>query len=300
MVKTKMAAICGSDLHMVYAGISLPPFPLLPGFPGHEGVGDVVESHHPDFKVGDQVLCAPSLPNCCTFADYQTLGGAFLHHLPDYDGPLEHLLMAQQFGTTLFAMRRQPLDLVGKTVMVMGQGSAGMFFAWQAMRAGAEKVIVSDLNEARLASSSSMGADVAVKADATGENVRQAVMDHTKGLGVDYLVEAVGTANSYLQAVDLMKDGGEMLWFGLPDTAEPIRINFHDFFRKRLRAHSVYGTQHEHGGHSFRLALNLIASKQIDVSALTKDFLNIEKIDEAMKLAQDRSRNALKVSITFD
>jgi len=183
---------------------------------------------------------------------------------------------------------------------VMGQGSAGMFFTWLAKRHGAAKVIVSDLNETRLAASPAMGADVAVKADPTGENVRQAVMDHTGGMGADFLVEAVGSAKSFATVPDLMKDGGEVLWFGLPDTSKRIEFNFHDFFRKRLRAYSTYGTQHEHGGHSFHLALNLIATKQIDVSALTKDFLPIEQIGEAMLLANDRSRNALKVSITFD
>jgi L-iditol 2-dehydrogenase len=217
--------------------------------------------------------------------------------LPAYEGPPEHLLMAQQFGTTIFALRQMPADVVGKTALVMGQGSAGQFFAYNLKRAGAAKVIVSDKSEARLAAARRLGADVALKADP--DTVLEAVKEHTGGEGVDYLVEAVGHADSFLRAVDYVRTGGQMLWYGMPDTSEPIRFNFQDYFRKRLRSFSTYGTQLEGDLVSFKLALNLIATGQIDVSRMVSHHIPIEQIDKALRIAYDRSDNALKVAVTF-
>jgi len=52
-------SICGSDLHLVYKGMYRGEHPAPPGWPGHEGVGTVLESRADDFKPGDRVLAAP-------------------------------------------------------------------------------------------------------------------------------------------------------------------------------------------------------------------------------------------------
>ena len=113
VVRTHMAAICGSDLHQVFMrplGATSPP--AEPGWPGHEGVGEVVESNSEGLAAGDLVLTVPGVGFQRCFADYQTLPGAWCLRLPAYDGPVEDLLMAQQFGTTIFALRRGNLDFV--------------------------------------------------------------------------------------------------------------------------------------------------------------------------------------------
>jgi L-iditol 2-dehydrogenase len=296
-VRTAMAAICGSDLHNVYHGIISPPEPRRPGAPGHEGIGEVVESRHPDFQPGQQVLCCPSPLTAMTFAEYQAIHGRYCIPLPPSDLPLAQLLMAQQLGTTVFALRQHPVDVLGKTVMVMGQGSAGMFFAYLVKRAGAAQVIVSDYSEARLTVGRRLGADLALQAGR--DDVQQAVLERTGGVGADYLIEAVGGHESLLQSVGLVRQDASMLMFGLPDTTAPVPYNFHDFFRKRLTMHSTYGAQEEPGLVSFRMALDLIVRGHIDVAPLVSHVFPIEKIQEAMDTAHRRSDNALKVSVEF-
>ena len=90
-----------------------------------------------------------------------------------------------------------------------------------------------------------------------------------------------------------------MLMFGLPDTTRPVEYNFHDFFRKRLTMHSTYGAQEEPGLVSFRMALELIAGRQIDVAPLVSHVFPIEQIQEALDTAHSRRNNALKVSLEF-
>ena len=60
MVKNAMAAICGSDLHQVFFNAFGPlRGPLEPGWPGHEGVGEVIESRYDGLRPGDRVLTVP-------------------------------------------------------------------------------------------------------------------------------------------------------------------------------------------------------------------------------------------------
>lgn len=297
LVRNRFASICGSDLHIVMTGVVLPPFPQAPGFPGHEGIGEVIESRNPGFAPGDRVLTVPMPPQSFTFADYQTLHGDFCLKLPGGGKPLE-LLMAQQLGTVVFALRRKPVDVVGRTVMVMGQGSAGMFFAYLLKRAGAAKVIVSDLSQARLAVSPAMGADLALHPN--GTDVLQAVLDETGGAGADYVIEAVGSRSSLLESVKLVREGGDLLLFGLPDSKEPVPFNFAAFFGRRISASSTYGAQSEPGLVSFRAAVELIRSGAIDVSPVVSHILPIEEIDRALHMAHERIDNAIKVSVSLE
>ncbi len=301
VVRTQLAAICGSDLHVVFMGTMLRPgmdVSKLPhGAPGHEGIGEVVESRHPGLQKGARVLTVPGFPHTRCFAEYQTLPGGSCITVPE-DVPLEQMLMAQQLGTIIFALRQNPVDVVGKNVMVVGQGSAGVFFAYMLKRSGAAKVIVADLSETRLDTGRKInGADVALIAG--GNNVKEAVMDHTGSQGVDYLVEAVGRKETQLEAVDYMKLDGKMLFFGLPDSSSPIPFNFQDFFRKRINASTTYGTKFEPDLVSFRMAVDLIVRGQIDVSELVSHTFPIENIDEAMHQAHEDVKSTNKVALSF-
>ena len=158
IVRTEMASICGSDLHMVMMGAGLAYQPPCPhGFPGHEGIGIVTESRAPGLPEGTHVLTFPNPPQGECFNAYQRIDSRYCLTLPPCDLPRSHLLMAQQLGTVIYALRRCPRDVSGETAMVIGQGSAGLFFTHLLKRAGAERVIVSDLSPARLAVAEAYG-----------------------------------------------------------------------------------------------------------------------------------------------
>ena len=324
LVRSEMASICGSDLHMVMMGAGLVhPLPCPHGFPGHEGIGEVVESNVEHLRPGTHVLAFPNVPEAECFNEYQRLGASYCVPLPTGDVPREQLLMAQQLGTVIFAMRQHPHDVAGETVVVLGQGSAGLFFTYLLKRAGAKNVIVADLSAVRLQQSAAYGADVCIQADrgstagsrtagsrpagsrtagssSAGSTLQEAVADLTGGKGADYVVEAVGSSQTFLQSVDLVKIDGELLWFGLPATEDNIAMQFQKFFRKRLSAASVYGAQDEPGATSFKQALSLINHGHIDVAPLLSHVFDIEQIGDAMRLAHEpHEAGALKVSVKF-
>ena len=60
-VQTEMASICGSDLHRVKMGALMEyELPCPHGYPGHEGIGQVVESHSEHLPEGTHVLTFPT------------------------------------------------------------------------------------------------------------------------------------------------------------------------------------------------------------------------------------------------
>ena len=299
LVRTACTSICGSDLHSVFGGPPSPPG--LAGYPGHESVGEVVESRCAGFEPGDRVLAVPHFAEGQGMAEYQALPGSACVQLPDKP-PLSHLLMAQQLGTVIFALRQHPLDVIGRDAAVIGQGSAGAFFTFLLKRAGAARVLVSDKSPARLAYSRQLGADLTVPAGsgsaATGD-FRAAVLEATGGRGAGVVVEAVGSRETFPLSVALAADRATVVWFGLPEGLEAYPLAFPDFFRRRLTAYSTWDAQGEPGLESFRYAVRLIADGAIDVAPLLSHMLPIENVAEAYRIAHDRADGALKVSVTF-
>jgi L-iditol 2-dehydrogenase len=294
LVRTAYASVCGSDLHVVYGGA--PPGPGAPGFPGHESVGEVVETRCPGFERGDCVLTVPFAADGRCLAEFQALPGASCVRLPP-GVPLSHLLMAQQLGTVVYALRCHPLDLVGQDAVVIGQGSAGAFFTFLLKRAGVARVLASDKSPARLAYARQLGADLAV--DAGSGDFRSAVLEATGGRGAHLVVEAVGSRETFPLSLELAAPGATLVWFGLPEGDDDYPFSFRQFFRRGLTAYSNFGAQGEPGLASFRYAVRLIANGAIDVAPLLSRMLPIEQVGEAFRIAHDRSDNALKVSIKF-
>lgn len=297
LVRSRYASICGSDLHVVNHGVETDPALWAPGYPGHEGVGEVVESRALGFAPGDEVLLVPPVPESRCYAELQRVRATSAVRLTGPLPPLPEVLMAQQLGTVLFAAAQHRWDVAGRTVAILGQGSAGLFWTWTLKRAGATRVIVADRSSSRLAAAPGFGADVLV--DARTDDLTTAVMDLTGGEGADFVVEAVGRRETLLQSVRLCRTGGALYWFGLPDTDDPVPIDFRLFFRRKLTAVSTYGAQVEPGLVSFRRALAHIRDGDVDVRPLLSHVLPVEEIETAFGLADSCAEGVLKVSVSF-
>ncbi len=299
VVRSAYASICGSDLHTVKHGVDVPPTPCPHGFPGHEGIGTVVESHSDALAVGDTVLTVPNSAVGTCFNEYQTLPASYCLALPpEATDRLREYLMAQQLGTVIWALRKNPVDVVGRTVVVQGQGSAGLFFTYLLRRAGAATIITSDLSDARLEVSRLYGADHTVRADI--DDLAGVVRDLTDGRGADHVIEAVGRRETLLAGPSLTRVGGTLLWFGLPDSERPVPFDYRNFFRRKLTGWSTYGAQDEPGLASFAAAVEIIGRGEIDVAPLLTDILPIEEIDAAFALAHEpQGRATVKVSVEF-
>ncbi len=295
LVRTEVASICGSDLHMAGMGWGIREWPAPPGHPGHEGAGVVVESRSPHYEPGDRVLTAPAIWDARCFAQYQSIDDAHVTSLPD-DVPFGQATIAQQLGTVIYAARRLR-DVDGAACVVVGQGSAGLFWDFLLKRLGAATVVAVEPVAHRRMLSAAYGAGHAV--DPSGESAFEAVMELTGGMGADIVIESVGKAETLNSVFDLVRIEGQVVLFGLPETDDGVPFNYGTVFRKRVVAHTVFGSQDEPGQPCYVQALDWIARGEIDVTPVTSHTVPIGQVDRALQMAGAREDGVVKVGLSF-
>jgi L-iditol 2-dehydrogenase len=100
----------------------------------------------------------------------------------------------------------------GDTVVVIGVGPIGLMFV-QVLKSLGAKVIAAGKRPNQLALAARMGADHVV--DSTHTNVIEQVRKITNGRrGADVVVEAVGTTETWQQAMGMVRRGGTINLFG--------------------------------------------------------------------------------------
>lgn len=305
VVRMLHAAVCGSDLHVVFHGLLHEEGPARPGYPGHEGVGVVVESRSEHVPVGALVLTVPKGEMGGCFAELQLLDDRHVVELPAGTDPedsaqLRRLLMAQQYGTCLYAMRQfwpheTPARRAG-TCVVMGAGSAGLFFVQEAWRLGFEHVVVSDLELPRLEIAAALGARTVRVPE---QDLAAVVAEVSGGRGADLVIEAVGHDVLRDQAVELAADRGVVGLFGLPERHGPTEIPLWTAFRKSLRIQCSVAAQAEPGLTSFREALRRISEGEIDVEYCLGPEYPLERIAEALQVAEEHGHGHVKLTVTL-
>lgn len=294
LVRTSHAAVCGSDLHTIFHREF--PGPVRPGWPGHETVGEVVESRSARFTPGELVLAVPDTTCFAGFADLQAVPERFL--LPMPAGEPAALLMAQQMGTVEYALKRflrgEPPS---NTAVVVGTGTAGLHFVTLLKRRGFTNVICSDVDPNRLRTAAALGATAVV--DARETRTSDAVLDLTGGAGAALVVEAVGSDATRADAVLAVADQGVLGCFGVPERSGLVGFPFEVLFRKRATLHTSNLAQREPGLVSFGTALSLIADGDVDVAPLLGTPYAAESLVEAIEAAEHHTAPSAKVVIDF-
>ena len=124
-------------------------------------------------------------------------------------------------------------------------------------------------------------------------------MDITDGLGVDVVVDAVGSVDTLNQAITIARDQGVVVGFGLPETSDRIPFNWDTFFRKRLTMYAIHGSQNEVGLPDFKQALDYIINGNINVEPFLTHRFPVDNVQKAFDLADSREEGVIKISLTF-
>ena len=294
LARPVVLSLCASDIHKLrYAPDERYPFPT--GTSGHEVIAvieAVPEGEEASCPVNQGEAALVIEPPQRAMAEY--FRAAYEDILPLPKGvPYEDLVQAQQLGTVIYACKRLP-DLSGKTVAIVGQGSAGIWFNVMAKRLGAAKVIAFDIQKHRLEFSSLYGADHAVH-NKTRDAI-EALKEVTKGELADVVIEASGETSALNLAVGLTKDYGFMLMFGVPHETHP-PFAYSDAFRKNLTLQACVYASREPGHTSTRQALEMIAKGEVNVKPLlTHRFAFADALD-AYTLQETKDAGALKIII---
>jgi len=294
LVRTRRLSLCGSDVHMIHHSL-LHKYPFPPGTSGHEMVGVVEAVDPPDGPVRPGDLALTLVVGHRSMAEYYLAPLEHVFPLPP-GKPIEHYLQAQQLGTVIYASKRLP-NLLDRTVAVIGQGSAGLWFNLMARRMGAKQVIGVDMQGHRLALSAYYGATHTVH---NAENdAAAAVSEITGGRMADVVVEAAGEVSAIRLAVELARPFGFVLYFGVPRTAglPDIQFPFEPFFQKCLQAQAIVNAMEEPNQSSTRLALQLIADGIADPGPMLTHHFPFDQVLDAYELQRTPDEGAVKIVI---
>jgi NADPH:quinone reductase-like Zn-dependent oxidoreductase len=102
----------------------------------------------------------------------------------------------------------------GSTVAVVGDGAVGLLGVLSAKQMGAERIIAMSRHDKRQKLAREFGATDIV-AERGDEGVAR-IMDLTKGIGADSVLECVGTQESMMQAIRSARPGGYVSYVGVP------------------------------------------------------------------------------------
>lgn len=247
IVKITKTTICGTDLHILKGDVpAVSPGRIL----GHEGVGVVeqVGDAVKGFKKGDHVLisCITSCGKCeyCKKQMYSHCedGGWILGHLidgtqaeyiriPHADNSLYHvpegadeeaLVMLSDILPTGFEIGvLYGAVKPGDTVAIVGAGPVGMSALLTAQFYSPSRLIMIDLDPARLEFAKKFGATEVI--DSSKTNAVEAILGSTKD-GVDVAIEAVGIGPTFDVCQSIVRPGGHIANVGVHGKSVDLQI----------------------------------------------------------------------------
>jgi L-iditol 2-dehydrogenase len=189
-----------------------------------------------------------------------------------------------------------------RSVLICGAGPAGLLFT-QYLRnvLGYEGfLIVSDPNEHKRARAKNFGANEAVDA---AEDLVEVVRDHTGGKGVEYLIEAAGSAAVFRAMPGLICKQATVLLYGHGHSGTDLSVLSGVLFKEPVLVTSAGasgGFEPDGRPSVYARALNLIEQKQIDVGSLiTHRYKTLAGVESALSGASD-SHDYVKGVVVLD
>ncbi len=312
LVRVKACGICGSDVqgYTGKTGRRIPPIIM-----GHEAAGviEAVGRNVKTFAPGDRVCfdstvycnqcpaCRQGLFNRCVkrqvlgvstpdfrrhgaMAEFVAVPHWIVARLPDGMSFVQAALL-EPASIGLHAANRAPLA-PGDTAVVIGAGTIGLFILQAARLRGAKTTIACDINDFRLGLARQVGADICL--NTRQADAKQEILKHTDGRGADVAFEAVGFAETFRQAVSLLRTGGALVAVG--NLAQQTEFNLQELVSRELTFSGSYASAGE-----FRPCIDLIAQGRINVQPLISEVLPLSQGPAAFDRLLAAQENLLKI-----
>ncbi|MDA8178359.1 MAG: alcohol dehydrogenase catalytic domain-containing protein [Desulfobacteria bacterium] len=316
LLKVKACGLCGSDIHIVYEGVT--PTAFQPIILGHEFSGEIAETGKgvAGWKAGDRVAASCMVacgrcPNCVAgktqicvqrrvlgvhldggLAEYARVPAVNLAQLDDRVPFTEGAILTDAVATPYRALTRRGRLLPGETIVVIGCGGLGLHAVQLARILGAGRIIGVDLSRPALERARKMGADRLVQGG-PGENLA-AIKDATDGVGVDLALDFVGAPETIGLAVECLRAGGRAVVVGLG--AEKISLMpSMEFVRKEFELLGSYGfTVPE----IEELVAFMVAGK-LDLSGSVSRTVALEDVNEGLDALYRKTDDPIRIVVTM-
>ncbi|MFT9598681.1 zinc-binding alcohol dehydrogenase family protein [Mesobacillus sp.] len=311
LVKVKRVGICGSDMH-IYHGTN--PLATYPRIPGHEVAGEVVEvgSAVKNVKPGDHVVvepirycgecyaCRKGRPNVCkslsVFGVHEDGGMRESFVLPEkqlhvVDPFLDwnEAVLAEPFTIGAQAVWRGGVE-EGDTVLIQGSGPIGICILKMAKLQGA-KVIMTDLEEERLAFAKENGADEVINAREV--SVEERVMELTVGEGPNVVIDAVCLPMTFELGVNVVSPAGTVVVLGFDE--RPSQIPQLPITKKEV---TIVGSRLQ--TNQFGKVVSLLNESKLKGNGFITHQFPLEQVKEAFTFVEKNPGEVRKAVIVFD
>jgi threonine 3-dehydrogenase len=247
LVKIKVAAICGTDQHILpwtdYAAARVP----TPMVFGHEFSGDIVEAgkNVKELKIGDRVAGETHIPcNHChqcktnnrhicenmkiigvqvpgAFAEYIAFPKDCAYRIAD-SVSYEVGAMLEPMGVGVHGVTSALVK--GQNVVIFGCGPIGLMAVGAARAHGAEKIIAVDVFDEKLAVALKMGADLIF--NSKRDDIPAKAAELFGGIGADIVIDYTGNQSAIQSGFSTLRKGGRFVMVGL--LGGDITFNFND------------------------------------------------------------------------
>jgi L-iditol 2-dehydrogenase len=313
LVRVKAATTCGTDLKIFQRGY-VEKIIKLPTIFGHEWAGEVVEVgeglewprngmrvragnsapclHCAMCQMGKYNLCENMIWLWGAYAEFVKVPARMVlvntQEIPSQISYLEAAI-TEPLACVLHGVEEAGVKL-GDSVAIIGAGPIGLLHLLTVKRMGAKKTIVIDIVDERLKVAANLGAEETINGGR--EDVVEKVRQSTAGYGADVVIEAIGLPATWEQALKLARKGGVVLEFGGCPAGTEIKVNAEQVHYGELTVRGAFHTTPLH----FRRALELIASKTIDVRPLITREMRLDDIGKAFEVLST-SKKEIKIGI---
>ena len=299
LIKIHKTAICGTDIHIYtwdqWAQATIP----VPMTVGHEFYGEIValgsevrglqigqrvsgEGHLTcgicrNCRAGVQHLCRNTVgvgvnrPGC--FAEFLSIPATNVIALPDDITGDQASILDPLGNATHCALA---FDVVGEDVLITGAGPIGIMAVAIVRHIGARHVVITDVNEHRLALARKMGATRAVNVQ---KESLTTVMDELGMLeGFDVGLEMSGNPMAFNDMLKAMNHGGHIALLGIPPSETA--IDWNQVIFKGLVIKGIYGRE------MYETWYKMIAMLQsgLDVSPVMTHHFPVADYEQAFEL----------------
>ena len=319
LVRTEMAGICGTDVHLWRGELPI----KLPVILGHETVGRIEQLgqgldrdwNGEPLQAGDRVTWTSTIscgkcfycaekkqPTRCPhrraygigyrcdeaphflggYAEFHYLRpGSNIFKLPE-DLSTEAVIGAGcALITAIHGVERTGIDWQDQ-VVVQGAGPVGIAALAVAKSAGAGRVIVLGAPASRLEMACKFGADEVINIEeVTSPAARlEEVKKRTGGYGADVVLECVGIPSAVVEGMEMCRDGGKYLVLGHYCDAGPVEWNPHVITRKQLQVFGSWSSEPRHMKSALQFLLR--CGREFPFESMVTHRFPLEKANEAL------------------
>ena len=307
IVRVDAALTCGTDLKVFRRGYHARMI-VPPALFGHELAGTVVEAGEgvESFTPGDRVVALNSAPcgqcyfcergqeNLCddllfnngAYAEFIRIPARIVAkntlRIPD-NVPLEHAALTEPLACAVHGLEDshpQP----GDTVAVIGGGPLGLMILHVAALAGCQTIAIVK-HDGQVEAARQLGATHVVQTTSIRKAIRDTRELTPKNRGVDIAIEAVGAPETWQEAVELVRKGGTVNFFGGCALGTHITLDTNRLHYSNI---SLRATFH-HTPAICRKALDLIAGGRFQAGAFITGHAHLYELNRVFEKLMNRS-----------